>query len=133
MLKTSSIESIKLWKGRVKVDSDSKNKHDKRAELNGRGKIADNEVNGNEIKDNEVKEEKNYWKTSKSKKTVRFTDFFTFEVRLLFTKLRQIFVKAPILYNFNLDCHIWIKTGISEYAIDRIFSQLTLNNLTNDI
>ena len=35
--------------------------------------------------------------SSKSKKTVRSSDFFTSKAKLAFTKLKQVFLKAPIL------------------------------------
>ena len=47
----------------------------------------------------------------------------------MFTKLRQILVRALILYQFESKHHIQIKTNVSNYAIDRIFCQLILNNL----
>ena len=63
-------------------------------------------VDSNEVEDNNVAKRKNYQKTSKSKKTVGFSDFHTFKTRLSFTKLRQAFVKASIFYHFDLECHI---------------------------
>ena len=47
----------------------------------------------------------------------------------MFTKLRQAFVKASILYNFDLERHIQIKMNVLEYAIDRVFSQLNLDDM----
>ena len=41
-----------------------------------------------------------------------------------------MFVKALILYHFDLKCHIRIKTDASGYAIDEILSLLTLDNLS---
>ena len=55
--------------------------------------------------------------------------FFTPKVRLVFTKLRQMFVKAPILYYFDPEYHIQINIDASGYAIDQILNQLTSNNL----
>ena len=55
-------------------------------------------------------------------------DFLIFKAKLAFIKLRQEFIEAPILY-FNLECHIWIETDISGYAISRILNQLILDNL----
>ena len=40
-----------------------------------------------------------------------------------------MFVKAPILYHLNLECHIQIETDISGYAIDGVLSWLTSDNL----
>ena len=48
--------------------------------------------------------------------------FITFKARLAFTKLRQIFIKASILYYFNSEYHIWIKTNIFRYTISEILS-----------
>ena len=61
-------------------------------------------------------------KLSKSKKMVGSSDFFTFEARLAFIKLRQVFVKAATLHYFDPKCHIRIEINISGYAIGRIFS-----------
>ena len=55
-------------------------------------------------------------------------DFLTPRAKLAFVKLRQTFIKAPILHHLDLGRHIWIETDASEYAIGRVLSQLTLNN-----
>ena len=68
-------------------------------------------------------------KLSKSKKMIRSLYFLTPEARLAFTKLRQVFVKAPILYHFDLEYNIRIETNISGYAIGEVSSQLILDNL----
>ena len=47
----------------------------------------------------------------------------------MFTKLRQAFFKASILYHFNPERHIRIEMDASGYAISRVFSQLTLDDL----
>ena len=96
--------------------------------------IDDNEIEDNEVgkKDQKISKSKNltkFKKSSKSKKMVRSLDFLTPKARLVFTKLRQAFVKAPILYYFDLERHIQIETDASGYVIDEVFSQLTLNNL----
>ena len=51
------------------------------------------------------------------------------KARLKFTKLRQVFVKAPIFYYFDPECNILIKTDAFEYASGEILSQLTLHDL----
>ena len=56
--------------------------------------------------------------------------FLTLKARLAFTQLRQAFVKAPILYYFNPECHIQIETAKFGHAISGILSQLTLDNLS---
>ena len=41
-----------------------------------------------------------------------------------------MFVKAPILYYIDLEHDIWVKTDVSGYAINKVFSQLTLDDLS---
>ncbi len=48
--------------------------------------------------------------------------FFTFRARQAFTKLRQVFIKAPILNHFDPEHHIHIERDASSYAIGKIFS-----------
>ncbi len=55
--------------------------------------------------------------------------FLTADARRAFTKLRQVFVEAPILNHFELGRHIQIETDVSGYAISGIFSQLTSDDL----
>ena len=62
------------------------------------------------------------------KKMVRL-NFLTPKAKLAFTKLRQAFVKAPILHHFNPECHIQIEIDESGYAIGEVLSQLTLDDL----
>ena len=108
-------------------------------------KVDDNEVDDNEVDDGEVDDGevdsgkvdneigKKGQKTSKSKKlfkskkTLR-SDFLTSKAKLAFTKLRQAFVKAPILYHFNPKYYIWVEKDISGYAIGRVLRQLTLDD-----
>ena len=131
--KTSkSIESAtQPKKGIVGVGSDCKAEHD-RNKLD-ESQLDDNEVDGNEFEDDKIG--KKVQKTSKSKnlskskKTVRSSDFLIFRAKLAFTKLKQVFFKAPILYYFDLERHIWIKMDILGYAIVRILSQLTSDDL----
>ena len=49
-------------------------------------------------------------------------DFFIFGARLAFTKLRQTFIKALLLYYFDLEYHIRIETDASDYIVSEIFS-----------
>ena len=96
----------------------------------GRGgsEMDDVEVDSNKVKVDEVG--KKARKTSKSKnlsksqKTVRL-DFLTSGAKLAFTKLRQAFLKAPILHHFDPERHIWIETDVSGYTISGVFIQLT--------
>ena len=55
--------------------------------------------------------------------------FLTSEAKKVFTKLRQAFVKAPILNHFDLERHIRIEMDATCYAIGGILSQLTSDNL----
>ena len=50
--------------------------------------------------------------------------FLTAEARSAFNHLRLAFTKAPILWHFDPECHIWIKTDASSYAIGSMLSQL---------
>ena len=52
--------------------------------------------------------------------------FLTPDTRRAFIQLRQAFTKAPIFRNFNRERHIRIETNASGYAIDDVFSQITL-------
>ena len=136
ILKTSgSIESTtRPGKIVVGVSDDSRarcnrNKLDK-SEFDG-SEIDNNEVDGGKIdneigkKDQKMSKSKNF---SKSKKILG-SDFLTPAAGLAFTKLRQIFVKALILYHFDSERHIRVETDASGYAICGILNQLTLNNL----
>ena len=58
---------------------------------------------------------------SKFKKTVRL-NFLTPRARLVFTKLRQAFIKAMSLQYFDLKRHIRVGTDTSGYSFDRVFS-----------
>ena len=53
------------------------------------------------------------------------TGFFTPKARLVFTQLRQAFVKVPIFYHFNPESHIQTEIDASSYAIGGILSQLS--------
>lgn len=53
--------------------------------------------------------------------------FLTPNARKAFNWLRKAFIKAPILWHFDPDCHIWIETDASDYAIGGVLSQLTSN------
>ena len=126
MLKTSrSIES-KTRPGKVKVGvgGDSRARRSG-SEIDGSGKD-DIEVNDSKVEVDEVgKKVQKLSKSknlSKSKKTVRSSDFFTPGAKLAFTKLRQAFFKALILHYFNPECHIWIEMDASGYAIGGVLN-----------
>ena len=106
---------------------------DSRARRNGidESGMNDVEVDGGEVEVDEIG--KKGRKTSKSKKLSKSktvgSDFLTPGAKLAFTKLRQAFLKAPILHHFDPERHIRIETDISGYAISGVVSQLTSNDL----
>ena len=100
--------------------SDDRKKHSDNVKL-----VSRNEINDYEIRDNEIRKNQ---KMSKSKKIIG-SDFFTFRARLVFTELKQAFVKAPILHHFDLEYFFQVEIDASGYTISKVFSQLTLDNL----
>ena len=50
--------------------------------------------------------------------------FLSPKARTTFNRLRLAFTKAPILRHFDPECHIWIETDASGYAIGGVLSQL---------
>ena len=114
----------RLEKDGVGVSNSSRAKRDK-SELD-RSKIDNNEIDDSEVGDDKF--EKNVQKLSKSKnlfksKEIVRLNFFIFGARLAFTKLRQVFVKAPIFQHFDTKRHIQIETDASGYAIGGVFNQ----------
>ena len=99
-----------------------------RDRIDGNG-MDDVEVDGGEVEVDEVG--KKGRKTSKSKKSSKSKtvglDFLTPGAKLAFSELRQGFFKASILHHFDPKRHIRIETDASGYAIDRVLSQLTLD------
>ena len=128
MLKTSGSTESKIRPGEGKVKVGGGKAGSERSELDG-SKLDDSEVDGNEVEIDEIR--KKVQKTSKSKnlskfkKTLGSSDFFTFGAKLAFTELRQVFIKASILYHFYPKRHIWIETDVSGYIIGRVLSQLS--------
>ena len=57
------------------------------------------------------------------------SDFLTPGAKLASIKLRQAFLKAPILHHFDSDRHIRIEIDVSGYAISGFLSQLTLDDM----
>ena len=116
------LKTAKPRKGGDRVGGDSK------AGCSG-SEIDNNEPDSGEVKVDEVR--KKVQKTtksknlSKSKKVIGPLDFLTLGAKLVFTKLRQAFLKALILHHFDPGRHIWIETDASGYAIDGVLSQLT--------
>ena len=48
--------------------------------------------------------------------------FLTPKARAAFNRLQLVFIEAPILWHFDPECHIWIETHVSGYAISRVLS-----------
>ena len=100
--------------------------------------VSDNMDDNNIIIDNKsIKgkngKKKNYQKMSKFKKMIKsndFLDFFTSRTRQIFIKLRQAFIRALILYHYNLECYILIEINVLGYLMGKILSQLILDNLS---
>lgn len=113
---------------------DSKKEYDNRAELVGKDEFSDSKIDSNKVGKNDVAEEKNYWKTSKFKKlsksikTIESLGFLILRTRLVFTKSKQVFFKAPIFYYFNPKHHIQMKMDALGYQIDGVLNELTLND-----
>ena len=73
-------------------------------------------------------------KLAKSKKPSKSGNLFNFngkeadlsflipKARIAFNRLQLAFTKAPILWYFDLQCHIWIKTNTLGYAISDVLS-----------
>lgn len=60
------------------------------------------------------------------------TDFLILEVKMAFLHLQIAFIEIPILYCFDTEIHIRIKTDAFRYAINGILSQLILDqNFSN--
>ena len=118
MLKISSTESAKPRKSGFGVGNDSKARRN-------RNELDEDEVNDGEFENNEIgkKVQKTFKskKLSKSKKAVEL-DFFTPRARLVFTKLKQAFLKALIFYHFNPERYIRIEIDIFGYAISGVLS-----------
>ena len=143
MLKTSKSTELltRPREGVVGVGGDSRARRDAskldESEVDGGevegGKFDGGKVDGGEVEVDEVG--KKVQKTtksknlSKSKKAVGPLDFLTPGAKLAFTKLRQAFLKAPILHHFDPECHIRIELDVSGYAIGEVFSQLTSDDL----
>ena len=58
--------------------------------------------------------------------------FLILYVKEAFNQLRQAFTKALILWHFDPEYHIQIKTDASGYAIWKILSQLIFHHLISD-
>ena len=59
---------------------------------------------------------------TKGVKAVRDSDYLTPNTKKVFNHLRHIFIQALIFQYFDPECHIWIQTNASGYAIDRVLN-----------
>lgn len=50
------------------------------------------------------------------------TGFIIFKARLVFTKLKQAFIKVPFFYHSNPEYYIGIETDASDYTISKVLS-----------
>ena len=131
-----SIKLAEPKKSIIGVGDNNRKEHGNRIELDGKDELDGSEVDGDKIRANDITKKKNYSKTSKfkklfkPKKKIGSLDFLILRARLVFTKLRQAFVRALILYYFDPECYIQIKTNALCYAIDGVFSQLISDNLS---
>lgn len=55
-------------------------------------------------------------------------DFITFGAQKAFIYLQKAFIKTLIFRHFNPECHIYIKTNTTRYAIGNVLSQMTLDH-----
>ena len=107
---------------------------------------SDNIVDGGEATNSTKR--KNQAKTTKSKILVKSKNhdflphfknrkagagFFTFAAKLTFIQLRQAFIKAPILYHFDLESHIGLEIDILGYAIGSVLSKLFFKTRLNGV
>ena len=64
-----------------------------------------------------------------SKKSNGVLGYLTPNARQAFSKLRQAFTKAPILWHFDPAYYIRIKIDALSYTIDKVLNQLILDNI----
>ena len=68
--------------------------------------------------------------TKKGVKVAKGSNYLTSASKKAFNHLRHVFTQAPIFQHFDPEQHIWIETNISDYAINKVPSQLTLDDLS---
>lgn len=71
-----------------------------------------------------------YFSQSKNIKIFNKLNLLIAETRLTFIKLRQIFIETSILCYLDSKYPIQIESNTSDYAIDSVFGQLALNDLS---
>ena len=69
---------------------------------------------------------------TKSGNYLEESKFLTSKAKETFNRLKQAFTKALILQHFDPECHIRIETNALGYAIERVLSQLTQNQMISD-
>ena len=67
--------------------------------------------------------------TKKGVKAARGSDYLIPVAKKAFDHIWHAFTQAPIFQHFDLERHIRIETDVSGYAIGRVLSQLTSDNL----
>ena len=86
------------------------------------GKNVEVSVGGGDCKD------KTNGRSPCAKNLNKTTGYLTPNTKQIFIQLRKGFTKAPILRYFDSECHIWIETDASSYAISGVLGQMTLDN-----
>ena len=78
-------------------------------------------------------------KPSKSENSTNFNtinarpNFFTSGIREVFNCLRLSFIKAPIFWHFDPECHILIETDLLGYVIGGMLSQLAFGTKSDRV
>lgn len=91
--------------------------------------IIDQNINNNNKCINQYKVNVRKKKLKKESKSFNKTDFYYYNAKIAFTKLKQTFMIMLIFCYFNPEYHIQIITHALGYAINEILNQLTLDNV----
>ena len=99
-------------------------------------KAGNNKVVGGDNRANETIVDSSKSKNKKSRKSTcvpnirakRKLNFLTSNAKKAFNHLRLAFIKAPILWHFDLESYIRIEIDVSSYAISRVLSELNLDS-----
>ena len=86
-----------------------------------KNKVSRGEIGGNKIRILSTS-------STLNKNSIR-ADYLTSGAKKAFNLLWYAFTQVLILQHFDLEWHIPIKTNVSDYAINRVLSQLTLDDL----
>lgn len=68
-------------------------------------------------------------KVKKKNKNANIIDFLFSNTKIVFIKLKSVFIITPIFYYFDLQYNIQIQTNATNHTISKIISQQTLNDL----